>query len=102
MNWYTSEEIKEGVGAVIGGLLGRLIALSMKTARPSWVVLVCELPMAIGLGILGAGVADYLGLVGMQHLATSVAVAYTGPRALEIWIQTKLQDKVRRKTTTPP
>jgi hypothetical protein len=47
--------------------------------------LVWELMLAVGMGLLGRGVADYAGLApdGYQALALISALAYLGPRGTE-------------------
>jgi hypothetical protein len=88
---FSSGEIKEALGAVFGGVLGRLIAMTVNKERMSWAVMLWQLPVAIGLGVVGAAAADLLEIKGFPHLATSIAFAYTGPKAIEIWFQSKMK-----------
>lgn len=76
-------------GAAAGGLgmLGRLIALAGATRRPSGWSLLWEVPLAIGLGVVGKGLADWLQLTGFPAYAVTIAVAYVGPRALDIALE---------------
>lgn len=73
-------------GAAAGGMgvLGRLVALASATRRPAGLSLLWEVPLAIGLGVVGKGLADWLGLTGFPSYACTIAVAYVGPRALDI------------------
>lgn len=73
-------------GAAAGGLgiLGRLIALASTVRRPLGWCLLWEVPLAIGLGVIGKGFADWLGLSGFPSYAVTIAVSYVGPRGLDI------------------
>lgn len=73
-------------GATAGGLglLGRLLALAHSAGRPTGWSLLWEVPTAIGMGIVGKGVAEYLAVDGFQHYAVVIAVAYTGPRVIDL------------------
>lgn len=73
-------------GAAAGGLgmLGRMIALASTTRRPSGWSLLWEVPLAIGMGVVGKGLADWLDLSGFPNYALTIAVSYVGPRALDI------------------
>jgi hypothetical protein len=74
-----------GAGAL--GLLGRLLHLARADRRPFGWSLLWELPMAIGMGFLGKGVADYIGLTGFPSYALTIAVAYIGPRFIDLAIE---------------
>ncbi len=73
-------------GAAAGGLglIGRLIALAGASRRPSGWSLLWEVPLAIGLGVVGKGVADWLALTGFPAYAVTIAVSYVGPRGIDI------------------
>lgn len=43
-----------------------------------------ELGVAIGMGVVAGGMAEYLGLTGLTSAGFIAAVAYTGPHALEM------------------
>ena len=76
-------------GATAGGLgvLGRLIALAHAgSTRPSGVSLLWEIPLALGMGVIGKGVADWFGLDAFPEYAVTIAVSYSGPRLLDIAI----------------
>jgi LydA holin phage, holin superfamily III len=73
--------------AVLLGLVGRLMHHSRQVQlgrRRFWSAsLLWELPVAVGTGFMGQGVAEYLGLAGWQETAAVVTVAYLGPGFVE-------------------
>ena len=73
-------------GAAAGGmgLLGRLLALATSARRPSGWNLLWEIPLAIGMGVMGKGIADHFGLTGFPNFAVIIAVSYSGPRIIDI------------------
>lgn len=73
-------------GAVAGGMgfVGRLLALATSARRPSGWNLLWEIPLAIGMGVMGKGVADYFTLTGFPNFAVIIAVSYSGPRVIDI------------------
>lgn len=85
-------------GATAGGLglIGRLVALSVAAKRPTGWSLLWELPLAMGMGIVGKGVAEALDTSGFVHYAVVIAVSYTGPRLIDILTQRYL-DKTQPK-----
>lgn len=76
-----------GLLAGVLGLLGRLLALSQPPRQALGWSLIWELPAAIALGILGKGLADWLNLNGFPNYAVTIAVSYTGPRAISMLIE---------------
>ena len=75
---------RQGAAAGTLGLLGRLIALASSARRPNGWALLWEIPLAIGMGVVGKGVADGMGLEGFKHYAVVIAVSYAGPRYLDL------------------
>lgn len=73
-----------GAGAL--GLLGRALHLARTDRRPLGWSLLWELPTAIGMGIIGKGVADYFGLNGFPEYAVTISIAYVGPRVIDLAI----------------
>jgi len=68
--------------AALGGV-GRLVALARDNRRPwSWSLL-WEIPVAIMMGWIGDGVAEYFDLHNSVHIAIIVGVSYLGPRVLD-------------------
>lgn len=80
------------------GLLGRLLYhfdQARRGHRPAMgAVLACEVAIAVPMGYVGRGVASYLGLGGETAFALIIAVAYLGPRLLDIgmgrWLDRRL------------
>ena len=73
-----------GAGAL--GLLGRMLHLARVDRRPLGWSLLWELPVAIGMGIVGKGLADYFNLDGFTEYAVTISVAYVGPRVIDLAI----------------
>jgi len=73
-----------GAGAL--GLLGRALHLARADRRPLGWSLLWEVPTAIGMGIVGKGLADYLGLDGFPEYAVTISIAYIGPRVIDVAI----------------
>jgi len=45
--------------------------------------LLLELPIALGMGMVGAGIADWWGFTGQVRDAVLVSAGFVGPRAIE-------------------
>lgn len=75
---------RQGATAGTLGLLGRLVALASSARRPNGWSLLWEIPLAIGMGVVGKGVADAMRLDGFQHYAVVIAISYAGPRYLDL------------------
>lgn len=73
-----------GFIAGVMGVLGRLLALATSARRPSGWNLLWEIPLAIAMGVIGKGIADYFTLTGFPNFAVIIAVSYTGPRLIDI------------------
>ena len=78
------EIARQGALAGVLGLIGRGLALANATRRPSGWTLLWEVPLAIGMGVIGKGAADWAELHGFPHYALVVAIAYAGPRSIDI------------------
>jgi len=62
------------------GLVGRLMYLSQERRQPlSW-SLAWELPIAIGMGMIGRAVGEYANLGGFMLFSASIVSGYMGPR----------------------
>ncbi len=82
--WTVRELASQGALAGGMGMLGRMLALAASTKRPIGLCLLWEIPMAIGMGVVGKGIADAFGLTGFSNFAAIIAVSYTGPRLIDI------------------
>jgi hypothetical protein len=91
-------------GAAVGGLgmLGRLMALYGSEKRSISLSLLWEIPTAIGMGIIGKGVAETIGTEGFQHYAIVIAIAYGGPRVVDLLLAKHLFDKDAKPLPRPP
>ena len=80
--------ILQGFGAaLLSALIGRLmwhVGQVRKGTRAFWSLeLLWELPLAMGMAIIGKGLAEYIGLSGNAEAALIAALAYLGPRGTE-------------------
>lgn len=84
-------------GAVAGGLgvLGRLTALAHMERRPFGWNLLWELPVAISMGLIGAGIAEYFHVTGTAGQAIAVSAGYVGPRLIDMAADI-IRDRVSR------
>jgi hypothetical protein len=81
-NFFASEAAQAaGAGAL--GLLGRVMTLARADRRPLGWSLLWEIPVAIGMGIIGSGMADFLNLQNFAHHAMTISTGYLGPRILD-------------------
>jgi hypothetical protein len=65
------------------GALGRVLHFVRNDRRPVGWSLVWEVPAAIGMGIVGKGVAQFFGFTGFVEYSTIIVVAYIGPRFID-------------------
>ena len=79
--WSTTSEVIAYATASAMALAGRMLALAVIRPSLSWGLL-WELPLVFGMGVIGQGVAEYLGLHGHQESALIAGMAYTGPAGL--------------------
>jgi hypothetical protein len=94
------ELASQGIGAGLLGLLGRILALAHNSGRPTGWSLLWEVPIAIGMGIIGKGVAEYLEVRGFQHYAVVIAVAYTGPRIIDLALARYAATKTKKESSS--
>ena len=78
-----------GVGStIVGALLGRLmwhVSEARKMRRKIFgLELVWELPMAMGMGMVGEGLAAWLSFGQPASTGLIVALSYFGPRGIEV------------------
>ena len=80
-----------GAGAL--GLLGRMLAYAHADRRPIGWSLLWELPVALGMGVIGKGVADWATLDGFLEYGLTIAVAYVGPRFVDL-VVARVQERI--------
>ena len=73
----------EGGVAFVFGIIGRLLHISMMDRRPLGWGLLWELPVALGMGLIGVGLGDWLVLKAFPQYAVTIAIAYLGPRVID-------------------
>lgn len=73
---------------VFGAMMGRLMWHTSEVRKQNrkffGAELLWELPVALGMGVLGEGLAEYLNLGDTGRVACVVFMAYLGPRGLEV------------------
>lgn len=92
-------------GAAAGGLgaVGRLLALAHAGAsKPTGWSLLWEVPLAIGMGVVGKGVADFLRLDDFPEYAVTIAVSYIGPRVIDILAARYAANRADAAPPAPP
>lgn len=77
----------KSAGAGMLGLIGRVMTVAVRADRPKTVpelliVLAWEVPIGIGMGLIGRGAAEYAGLEAFPLYACTVAAAVAGPRVV--------------------
>ena len=85
--WQLSEALANFTAAILAACLGRLIRhlqLVQKGLRRIWGAhLLLELPVAIFMGFVGSGLADWLMLSEKSTIGLVAALSYLGPATLE-------------------
>jgi len=90
-------EVVPAATAALGGLIGRLMALSQERRDMFTLGLfVWEIPTVIGMGLIARGVADYLGWTGFVGFALTIVSGYLGPRIVSNLVQLVV-DQLARK-----
>jgi hypothetical protein len=88
---------------VVPGVLGRLLYhldQARRGRRPALgVLLLLELLIAVPMGFLGQGMAEWAGLADRPALACAIAISYVGPRAIEVAVEL-IVERLRRKPPT--
>jgi hypothetical protein len=83
------------IGATIGRLMWHTSEVKRKNRRFISLDLIWELPVAFGMGIFGEGASSYFDLDQTSSLAVIAALAYLGPRGIEVmlcrWFASKKQ-----------
>jgi hypothetical protein len=82
--WQTALNFLAAVGAAFIGRLVRHLHLVQKGIRRFWgMQLLIELPVAIFMGFVGNGLADWLALSPKSTIGLVAALSYLGPAAIE-------------------
>ena len=85
--WHLRQIAADGAFVGATGLLGRLLSIAVHGPRKfSWSLL-WELPVALGMGVIGKGLADYCNLTGFPSYSVTIGVAYVGPRFIDAAIE---------------
>ena len=81
------------IGAMMGRLMWHTSEVKKQNRRFFGKELLWELPVAFGMGVFGEGAADYFQLSDTAGVALIVALAYLGPRGIEVlftrWFEPK-------------
>lgn len=75
-----------GTAATAGslGLLGRMVYWAHSGRHPVGLSLLWEVPLAIGMGYIGLGVAEWWDFGPRASYAVTITISYIGPRAIDI------------------
>lgn len=82
--------------AIAAALCGRAMAMGLQRPVIGWSLL-WEVPVVVGMGVIGAGAADWLQLHGNRAGALIAVMGYLGPTG----VMPLVQMLVRRGGTTP-
>lgn len=82
---FNPHEIDPGAAALaaLGGIIGRLIGIIRSDDRRWGWRMLWELPVAIGMGWIGAGIAEFFDLRGFAAYAAMISAGYIGPRLVD-------------------
>lgn len=82
-------------GALVGRAMWHVSEARKAKRRFFGPELVWELPIAVGMALIGEGLADWLGLGQVPSTGLIAALAYLGPRGAEVlfmkWFGSKVQ-----------
>ena len=78
------------------GLIGRLMYLANERRQPLSMSLAWELPIAVGMGLIGRGIGEYIGATGFFLFSMSIVTAYIGPRLISWAVSQYLAITLRR------
>lgn len=82
-----AEYVREMLMSIGFGMLGRAIHYVRHDTRPLGLKLVFfEMPIAIGFGIIGGGLAQWFTLTGLLQSTAMISAGYVGPRIVDILI----------------
>lgn len=75
--------VQHGLLASVLGAVGRLLFLAKATSRPKGWQLLWEVPLAVGLGLVGISIAGFLETINSVSYGIIIAVAYLGPQIID-------------------
>ena len=78
------------------GLIGRLMYLANERRQPFSMSLAWELPIAVGMGLIGRGIGEYIGATGFFLFSLSIVTAYVGPRLISWAVAQYMTNTLRR------
>jgi hypothetical protein len=86
----------KSAGAGLLGLIGRVMTVAVRVDRPKTLrevalVLAWEIPIGIGMGLIGRGAAEYAGLTAFPLYACTIAMAIAGPRVVGVAIDAVIE-----------
>jgi hypothetical protein len=88
--------IEHGLLASVLGALGRLLSLANSQNKPKGWLLLWEIPLAIGMGVIGISIADAFKVTNTISYGIIIGVSYVGPkiidRLFEIWSAKQKKD----------
>lgn len=73
--------------AALTGVLGRVMFMTQSGRNPFSVALLWELPTAVAMGWIGAGIGEYAGLNGFALFALPIVVSYVGPGLISFLVK---------------
>ncbi len=108
-----SDIAAKSLGAGLLGMIGRAVHIAARTDRPAgikalFIAILWEIPIGLGMGVVGWGLADYLELKAFPHYAMVVSVAIAGPKLIAMVLDVAVE-RLRGlkaipvdRTTKPP
>lgn len=78
---------EHGLVASLLGVLGRLVSLAHSTRRPRGWALLWEVPVAVGMGLIGKSVAESFHLTDVVSYGIIIAISYLGPHAIDMAVE---------------
>lgn len=97
MNEWIPDGFKGWMAVILAAIAGRMMAHAMAVQvgqrKPLGPHLLWEIPIAIGMGYIAAGFAEWAGFEGNPQLALVAAASYLGPNGVEAIVSRFLAGK---------